>query len=182
VRHSAVTDAFTPATYMRKAATALSAARLLLRAGDTDGACNRAYFAMFDAAHAALLMAGIELPEAPVKTHNGLIALFGQHLVRTGHLDAEHGIAFNKVQNLRLLADYEGGPISIENAAGLRQPSGVRWRPRESPRRRDPLTANSTEVASARCGRGAVWGAPVSARGEATRRPGARRRATNTIA
>jgi len=39
------------------------------------------------------------------------------HLVRARHLDAEHGIAFNKVQNLRLLADYEGGSVSIEHAA-----------------------------------------------------------------
>jgi len=103
-----VTGAITPATYMRKAETALSAARLLLKAGDTDGACNRAYYAMFDAAHAALRAADIELSETPIRTHNGLIAMFGQHLVRTKHLDAEHGVAFNKVQNLRLLADYEG--------------------------------------------------------------------------
>lgn len=39
---------------MQKAARALDSARLLLDAGDTDGACNRAYYAMFDAARAAL--------------------------------------------------------------------------------------------------------------------------------
>ena len=45
----------TVAGYFEKAERALSGARLLLAAEDTEGACNRAYFAMFDAAHAALL-------------------------------------------------------------------------------------------------------------------------------
>jgi uncharacterized protein (UPF0332 family) len=35
-----------------KAHQAASSARLLLNAGDTSGACNRAYYAMFDAARA----------------------------------------------------------------------------------------------------------------------------------
>ena len=38
-----------------KAIRAVSSARLLLASGDADGACNRAYYAMFDAARAALL-------------------------------------------------------------------------------------------------------------------------------
>ena len=103
-------------TYVRKVEKAMAAARLLFKADDTDGACNRAYYAMFDMAHAALIAAGVEMPERPIKTHNGLIGLFGQHLVRTNQLDSEHGIAFNKVQNFRLVADYEGGFVSIENA------------------------------------------------------------------
>ena len=110
-----MTGAFTTESYMRKADAALSSARLLLNAGETDGACNRAYYAMFDAAHAALRAAKIELPEAPIKTHSGLVGMFGQHLVRGNHIAAEHGIALNKVQNLRKLADYSGDPVSIEN-------------------------------------------------------------------
>lgn len=42
---------------MQKADRALASARLLLDAGDTEGACNRAYYAMFDAARAALVNA-----------------------------------------------------------------------------------------------------------------------------
>ena len=42
---------------MEKASRALSSARLLLGDGDAEGDCNRAYYAMFDAAHAALLFA-----------------------------------------------------------------------------------------------------------------------------
>ena len=54
--------------YMRKAGRALDEARLLLREHKTEGACNRAYYAMHDAAHAALFATGHETPEAPIKT------------------------------------------------------------------------------------------------------------------
>jgi uncharacterized protein (UPF0332 family) len=50
---------------MQKAARALDSARLLLDAGDTDGACNRAYYAMFDAARAALASEADPRPRAP---------------------------------------------------------------------------------------------------------------------
>ncbi len=51
------------------------------------------------------------------KTHRGLIAAFGQHLVLSGQVDAELGSSFNKVERLRLLADYTGDPVSDEDAA-----------------------------------------------------------------
>ena len=111
-----MTDAALPSAYLQKARRALTGARVLLQAGDTEGACNRAYYAMFDAAHAALITAGVELSAAPIKTHNGLIAAFGQHLVRGQHLPADYGASFNKVQRLRQLADYTGEPISIGDA------------------------------------------------------------------
>ena len=44
----------TPTELMLKAQRALSSAQTLLNDGDVDGACNRAYYAMFDAARAAL--------------------------------------------------------------------------------------------------------------------------------
>ena len=50
--------------YMRKAARALDEARLLLREQATEGTCSRAYYAMHDAAHAALIAVGYETPEA----------------------------------------------------------------------------------------------------------------------
>jgi len=43
---------------MDKAGQALASARILLTAGDSDGATNRAYYAMFDAAIAALAWEG----------------------------------------------------------------------------------------------------------------------------
>lgn len=103
-------------TYIAKAEVALSGARLLLNSGDTDGACSRAYYAMFDAAHATLFALGAEQPTAPIKTHNGLVALFGQCVVLAGHLTPEYGEGLNKVQRLRQIADYSGDPITLENA------------------------------------------------------------------
>lgn len=111
-----MTAKLSPATYLRKAEAALSGAKLLLKAGDTDGACSRAYYAMFDAAHAALFALGAEEASAPIKTHNGLIAKFGQHLVLTHHLAATHGEALNAVQRFRQLADYTGEAVSLADA------------------------------------------------------------------
>ncbi len=115
----------TPATFMLKSAQALSSARQLLATGDADGACNRAYYAMFDAAQAALLAANVETAATAPKTHRGLIAAFGQHLVLGGHVSAELGSAFNKVERLRLLADYTGDPISNEDSLWAVEQSAV---------------------------------------------------------
>jgi uncharacterized protein (UPF0332 family) len=100
---------------MDKAAKALASARLLLTAGDSDGATNRAYYAMFDAAIAALSWAGVGATQDH-KTHSGLIASFGLRLVQTGRLPAELGRSLNRVQELRLTADYLAEPVSSEKA------------------------------------------------------------------
>jgi len=102
---------------MAKAERALGGARLLLENEDSEGACNRAYYAMFDAAHAALLAVAPELPQTSIKTHRGLIAAFGKHLVQDGPIATTFGAALNKVERLRLLADYTGDPVSIVDAA-----------------------------------------------------------------
>lgn len=112
-----MTSALSPETYLRKAEAALAGARVLFATGDYDGACSRAYYAMFDAAHAALFALGIEELRAPIKTHNGLIAKFGQAVVLPGHIEAVHGSDLNKVQSLRELADYSGNPCSADNGA-----------------------------------------------------------------
>ena len=100
----------TPASYLRKAQRTLQTARLLLAQADAEGACNRAYYAMFDAAHAALWAVGAQEPGAVVKTHSGLIALFGHELVKAGRIDAVHGRALGQVQKVRLIADYTADP------------------------------------------------------------------------
>ncbi len=106
----------TAASYFRKAERALSGARLLLAGKDAEGACDRAYFAMFDAAQAALLAANVDVSQSAARTHRGLIAAFGKHLVQGKHVAAEFGGALNKVERLRLLADYTGDPVSLEDA------------------------------------------------------------------
>lgn len=102
---------------MRKADQALLSARQLLDAGDVDGACNRAYYAMYDAAHAALRAVNVDDSASTTKTHRGLIAAFGQYLVLAVHVPAEMGSALNQVERLRLLADYTGDPVRNEDAS-----------------------------------------------------------------
>ncbi len=111
-----MSNAPSPKAYIAKAEAALSGARLLLRSGDPDGACSRAYYAMFDAAHAALFALGVQQLTAPIKTYNGLVAQFGQRVVLTGYMSAEYGETLNKVQRFRQVADYSGDPVSAENA------------------------------------------------------------------
>jgi len=101
---------------LHKATIALSSARLLLNAGDSDGATNRAYYAMFDAATAALLAVGGTSLRNPQKSHSGLIGTFGQHLVQTGKLPVELGRSFNRIHELRLTADYLAEPIPLNKA------------------------------------------------------------------
>jgi uncharacterized protein (UPF0332 family) len=102
---------------MAKADRALASAKLLLDSGDVDGACNRAYYAMFDAARAALLSINAPVPSEVARTHSGLIAAFSLHLVKSGWIGIEHGRSLNKVEDLRLIADYRGDPVTLENAA-----------------------------------------------------------------
>lgn len=82
---------------------------------DPDAACSRAYYAMFYAARAALLHAG-QAQAAMAKTHAGVISAFGEHLVKSQLIDAEHGRSFAKVERERLVADYSGDGISGDAA------------------------------------------------------------------
>lgn len=67
---------------MAKAYRALASAQTLLQDGDNDGACNRARYAMFDAARAAPIASVAPGPLTGPKTHSGLIAAFSLHLVK----------------------------------------------------------------------------------------------------
>lgn len=106
----------TAASYLRKAQRALEAARLLLANDDTEGACNRAYYAMFDAAHAALWATGVQQVGDVVKTHGGLASVFGQEFVKTGMVGVEQGRALGHVHKARLLADYTADPPAVDDA------------------------------------------------------------------
>ena len=107
----------TPTALLQKADRALESSALLLGQGDVDGACNRAYYAMFAAARAALIAANAPVEAEASRTHSGLIAAFSLHLVRTGLIDVEHGRALNKVEDLRLIADYKGDQVTLVRAA-----------------------------------------------------------------
>jgi hypothetical protein len=58
---------------MDKATKASASAKLLLDSGDVDGACNRAYYAMFDAARAALIWSGAPVEPTVAKETGGRI-------------------------------------------------------------------------------------------------------------
>lgn len=101
---------------LNKAVRAVKSAGLLLKSEDFDGACNRAYYAMFDAARAALLSANAGISSEMMKTHSGLISAFSMHFVKTGLVSIELGKTLNKAEDLRLIADYTGDLIDQEQA------------------------------------------------------------------
>lgn len=103
--------------YWRKAMIASKSARILLDSGDIDGATSRAYYAMFDAAKAALEAIDPDLTIA--KTHGTIIRRFGQSVIRSGGLDPSFGRTLNAAQDLRKTADYERQPIDAVHAREL---------------------------------------------------------------
>lgn len=105
-----------PTEQMEKASRALASARLLLAAGDVDGTCNRAYYAMFDAARAALEGSDVSVDPVKARTHSGLLSAFSLHLVKTGRLPVDLGRALNRVAEIRLIADYTGDEVTLDKA------------------------------------------------------------------
>lgn len=97
---------------MVKARQATTSARVLLDAGDADGACNRAYYAMFDAARAMLLAHGHDVG----KTHKGVLNAFSDRLVRNGPLPKEMGRLLKHAETYRYVADYEGEQVNLADA------------------------------------------------------------------
>jgi len=112
-----VTGPHSPKTHISKADRALATTRLTLQAHDADGACDRAYYAMFNAAHAALFALGVESNTRPIKTHSGLIAKFSQDVVVAGHLPADCGRDLANVQKYRQVADYTAESVDAADAA-----------------------------------------------------------------
>lgn len=94
--------------HFQKADQSLRSARLLLEAGDLDGAINRAYYACFDAAR-GVLEAIADINTREVKTHSGLIRLFNLKIVKAGLMPLEIGRLIGREEQLRLFADYGDG-------------------------------------------------------------------------
>lgn len=104
---------------MIKAHQALRSAQGLIALNDADGACNRAYYAMFDAARAALF-AKLGRTEADfAKTHRGLINAFSEHLVKDGTLSKDLGRSLKRAEEMRRLADYDGDSIELADAVTM---------------------------------------------------------------
>lgn len=100
---------------LRKADQARTSAQTLLNAGDVDGACNRAYYAMFDAARACLMARGFDLG----KTHKGVLSAFSEHLIKSGFVARDLGRLLKRAEAFRYVADYESGSIAADDARCL---------------------------------------------------------------
>jgi uncharacterized protein (UPF0332 family) len=68
---------------LEKAEQSLGAARLLATKGYSDFAVSRAYYAMFYTAQAILLSKKLSFSK-----HSAVIAAFGRHFAKPGHLPA----------------------------------------------------------------------------------------------
>jgi uncharacterized protein (UPF0332 family) len=93
----------------------MRSAHMSLREGDPDSAVNRAYYAMFNVARAALLNSGVPEGDLP-RTHRGVIEAFRNHAVQTGRVDAELASTLSRTESLRLKADYTGSEIEFAAA------------------------------------------------------------------
>ena len=85
-----------------KANEKLRVAQQLLHDDAYDDAVSRAYYAVFHAAHAVLLTEGVT-----ATTHQGLVNLFGLHLVKTGKFERRFGKYLANLKDDRETSDYE---------------------------------------------------------------------------
>jgi uncharacterized protein (UPF0332 family) len=94
----------------------LADARLLLEAERLRSTVNRTYYAMYHAAKAVLDQMGIE-----VRSHGGVIARFGEHVVRRGLADRELARALHEAFDLREKTDYQLaiGTLASSSVASL---------------------------------------------------------------
>ena len=93
----------------RKADNSTAAAKSLLEQGHTDDAADRAYYAMFNAARAALLAFGYEVEIH--KTHKGVINAFSHHLVKQGIASPELAVSLKQAESTCIMADYRGDSV-----------------------------------------------------------------------
>lgn len=84
-----------------KAQETLRAAKLLAANNLLDSAASRAYYTMFYLAGALLLDKGLSFAK-----HGSLLAAFGQHLIKTGEVEAKFHRYLINAQDNRIEGDY----------------------------------------------------------------------------
>ena len=99
--------------YLASTDEALTAAKLLLDARLWNDASNRAYYAMFNAASAAVVFCGVE----DIRSHRALIGLFGRHVAYERGVEPVYRRDLEAAFKVRLRADYEHGFHVDEPAA-----------------------------------------------------------------
>ena len=92
-------------------------ARLLFGESRYNSACNRAYYAMFNAARALLLGRGISAADA--KRHTTVWRQFSLHFVKNGPFGAAEAGSLSQIGDVRLAVDYAGRQIDRESAEAV---------------------------------------------------------------
>jgi uncharacterized protein (UPF0332 family) len=98
--------------HLEEADSCLAEAELLLTSSHPGGAVNRSYYAMFHAATAALLHRGVIR-----RSHQGIIAAFGQTFVKPGIVDARFHKYLARAFDLRQESDYRPSARLTETQA-----------------------------------------------------------------
>jgi uncharacterized protein len=99
------------AAHLDRSHVALSSAKALLDLGDFVGAANRAYYAVFYAARAAVEATSSIDPVEEIKTHHGLRRVFELYVVKPGRIDKSVASRFNDIEATRIVADYRAAPL-----------------------------------------------------------------------
>ena len=86
---------------MEVAEEELSSAYILLEHRRYRDAISRAYYSMFHAARALLLLKGLS-----PKKHAGTVSMFGKYYVKEGTVEEYYGKALTKAFQMRSKADY----------------------------------------------------------------------------
>lgn len=96
-----------------KARSDLSNARNDLEHGFFRGTANRAYYAVFHTASAALLWLDVERTR-----HSGVQSAFGERLVKSGIIEPEYSTVYVEARKIREEQDYdlEAAPLTAQDA------------------------------------------------------------------
>ncbi len=87
----------------QKSDKTLQAARLLLENGFVEDSISCAYYSIFYASKAVLLIHDIII----TKSHRALRNAFGKYLIKTGELEEEWGKILSKEYDQRIIVDYQ---------------------------------------------------------------------------
>ena len=85
----------------RRGISALHAARLMQAEGLYEDSVSRAYYSIFHAARTAL-----HLHSVTTRSHRGIRRLFGLHLIKPGHIEAQWSPYLAGSLDERIAADY----------------------------------------------------------------------------
>lgn len=102
----------TPGQHIERSKKRLAEAETLLRNKLPEGACNRAYYAAYEAMLATLAATGV----STASSHKGNRVLFYQHVVNAGRIKRDVAAAIGRTEEARLLADYTGENIRADAA------------------------------------------------------------------